>query len=127
MDKSLIASSALLKAIQQKAVDDANFRRNLLENPKEALSVEGIEFSASTKVTVIESVPQEVVINIPPLDSDSEDADRELEIKELSGVSGGLGISKGFKLSFFGTTITASKKTIDSLKLQPKDIEGLAM
>ena len=127
MDKSSIASSALLNAIQEKAVGDANFRRHLLENPKEALRAQGIEFTSSTKVTVIEAAPKEIVITIPPLDSSSENADRELEIEELSGVSGGVGTSTSLRLSFFGTTITASKKSIDSLSLQPKDIEGFAM
>lgn len=49
-----------------RAIADPDFRRRLLERPKEAFAEEGVEFPASVRVTVHEFDPDDRHYILPP-------------------------------------------------------------
>ncbi len=74
-----------LQAVLEKSAYDADFRTQLLENPREALGAfTGEEIPASVTITFIENKADATIV-LPPY----QDANGELSEEELEAVAGG--------------------------------------
>jgi hypothetical protein len=78
-------NSALVERVIERASDDAAFRSQLLSNPKAAVESElGISIPKDLNVKVVEEMPNEFYIVLPPKDQSG-----QLSDAQLAGVAGG--------------------------------------
>ncbi|MBM9468909.1 NHLP leader peptide family RiPP precursor [Nakamurella leprariae] len=70
-----------------RSATDPEFRAALIADPRAALSAEGVVVPAEVGITVVESVPGEMVLALPPAVSD----DEELSEDALAGAAAGTG------------------------------------